>query len=356
MARNVNGRISAMNSFGRSLLAAIAIVGTGAAAHAQGTVKIGIVRSMANGPLLMAQEKGYFKEAGVNVQTELLQSSATGIASLAQGQLNIIAGGVSAGFFNAIEKNLPVIITVDRVTTPIGHNLMIRPDLKDTIKSIKDLKGKVIASNAPGSISTYEIGKILATAGLSFSDVEIKNIPFGQYAVALANKAVDGALTIPPFTYNFTDKNIALPFADADVLVEPRPLTIAVNLVNTDWAKANEQLARNYYLALMRGVRDYCQAYHGGSVRKELIDVLIKSKTEERPELLHKYRWPARNLNGRLNAASLLDVQDWFVKNKFTTAKFPVERLIDHSYVDYANQKLGPFVLENKDSKLPGCR
>jgi NitT/TauT family transport system substrate-binding protein len=345
-----------MNSIRRSLLAILTVIGTASAAHAQQTVKVGVVRSVSNGALLLAVEKGYFKEVGITVDVEMLQSSATAMASLAQNQLNIIAGGVSAGYFNAIEKNLPIIITTDRVTTPIGHNLMIRPDLKDQIKSVKDLKGKVIASNAPGSISTYEIGKILEKAGLAFTDVEIKNIPFPQYAVALANKAVDAALTIPPFTYSFTDKNIALPFANVDELVEPRPLTIAVNLVNTDWAKANPQLARNYYLALIRGVRDYCQAYHGGSTRNAVIDVLVKTKQEERPELLHKFPWPARNLNGRLNAASMLDIQDWYVKNKFTTAKFPVERLIDHSFIDYANEKLGPFVLENKDSKLPGCR
>ncbi|MGA7486743.1 MAG: ABC transporter substrate-binding protein [Xanthobacteraceae bacterium] len=346
-----------MKRFERILLAAIAMAAVAASAEAQETVvRVGVVRSMANGAILLAMEKGYFKEIGVKVQLEDLQSSATAMASLAQGQLDIIAGGVSAGYFNAIEKNLPIIITVDRVTTPIRHNLMIRPDLKDEIKAIKDLKGKVIASNAPGSISTYEIGKILAKGGLAFTDVEVKNLPFPQYAVALTNKAVDAALTIPPFTYNLTDKNIALPFAEADELVEPRPLTIAVNLTNTDWAKANQQLVRDYYVALMRGVRDYCQAYHGGSVRKELIDLLVKTGTEQRPELLHKYPWPARNLDGKLNVASLLDIQDWYVQNNFTRAKFPAEQLVDNSYVDYANQKLGPFVLENKDSKLAGCR
>jgi NitT/TauT family transport system substrate-binding protein len=333
------------------------MAGAAAGAKAQETVvKVGVVRSMANGAILLAMEKGYFREIGVKLELEDLQSSATAMASLAQGQLNIIAGGVSAGYFNALEKNLPIIITVDRVTTPIRHNLMIRADLKDQIKEIKNLKGKVIASNAPGSISTYEIGKILAKGGLAFTDVEIKNLPFPQYAVALTNKAVDAALTIPPFTYSLADKNIALPFAEADEIVEPRPLTIAVNLTNTDWAKANQQLVRNYYVALMRGVRDYCQAYHGGALRKELIDLLVKTGTEQRPELLHKYPWPARNLNGKLNVASLLDIQDWYVQNNFTRAKFPAERLADNSYVDHANQKLGPFVLENKDSKLAGCR
>jgi NitT/TauT family transport system substrate-binding protein len=346
-----------MTRIASTMLVATGMAAIPAVAAAQETViKVGTVRSIANGAILMAMEKGYFRESGIKLQLEDLQSSATAMASLAQGQLHIIAGGVSAGYFNAQEKNLPIIITVDRVTTPIRHNLMVRADLKDQIRDVKALKGKVIASNAPGSISTYEIGKILAKAGLAFTDVEIKNIPFPQYAVALTNKAVDAALAIPPFTYNLVENNIAVPFAEADEIVEPSPMTIAVNLTNTDWAKSNQQLVRNYYVALMRGVRDYCQAYHGGSIRKELIDLLVKTGTEQRPQLLHKYPWPARNLNGRLNLASLLDVQDWYAQNNFTRMKFTAERLLDGSYVDYANEKLGPFELENKTSSLAGCR
>jgi len=34
----------------------------------------------------------------------------------------------------------------------------------------------------------------------------------------------------------------------------------------------------------------------------------------------------------------------------------PPERLVDTSYIREAVAKLGPFVLENNDSKLPGCR
>ena len=341
----------------RFFLASLALAaGTWSVHAAETTIKVGVVRSLANGAILMAQEKGYFKEVGIKVELELVQSSSTGMAGLAQGALNIIAGGVSAGYFNALEKNLPIIIAVDRVTTPIRHNLMIRTDLKDRIKSLKDMKGKVVASNAPGSITTYEVGKMLETVGLTIHDVEIKNMPFGQFAVALKNKAVDAVLAIPPFTYNLAENNFAIPFAEPDELVKPSPMTIAVNLVNTDWSKPNQPLVRNYFLALTRGIRDYCNAYHGGSIRKQLIDLLVKSGTEKREALLHKYPWPARNLSGKLNVASLLDIQDWYVKNKFTKAKFPVERLVDNSYAEYAEQKLGPFVLENKDSKLPGCR
>jgi NitT/TauT family transport system substrate-binding protein len=339
------------------LLASAAIATTaGGAAHALETIKMGVVRSTSNGALLMAQQKGYFKEAGVELELEYLQSSATGMAGLAQGALNVIAGGVSAGYFNALDKNLPLIITIDRVTTPIRHNLMLRTDLKDTVKGLKDLKGKVIASNAPGSISTYEIGKMMESVGMSINDVEIKNIPFGQYAVALKNGAVDAALTIPPFRYSIEANKLAAPFAEADQIVKPEPLTIAVHLVNTEWAKSRREMLNKFYVAVAKGVRDYCNAYHHGPNRQEMVDLLVSSKTETRPELLHKYPWPARNVTGRLNAESLLDIQDWYLKHKFTTGKFPLERLVDYSYSDYAQKQLGPFVVENKDSKLAGCR
>jgi NitT/TauT family transport system substrate-binding protein len=345
-----------MSIIARSLLLGMSLAGVAGPTYAQETIKMGVVRSLANGALLLAEHNGYFKEAGVKVELEYLQSSATGMASLAQGQLNIIAGGVSAGYFNALAKNLPVIIAIDRVTRPVRHNLMIRADLKDQIKSLRDLKGKVVASNAPGSISTYEIGKMMETVGMSIADVEIKNIPFGQYAVALKNKAVDAALAIPPFRYSLQDNNLAVPFAEADEIVQPQPLTIAVQLVNTEWAKPRQDLLRKFYVAISRGIRDYCNAYHNGPNRKALIDLLISSKTETRPELLNKYAWPARNLTGKLHAASLLDIQDWYLKNKFITAKQPLEKLVDYSYADYAQQKLGPFTLQNKDSKLVGCR
>ena len=345
-----------MHTLGRILLVGFGIAAAGSTAYAEDTIKMGIVRSLANGALLLAEHNGYFKQAGVKLELEYLQSSATGMASLAQGQLDIIAGGVSAGYFNALEKKLPITITVDRVTKPVRHNLMLRSDLKDTVKSLKDLKGKVIASNAPGSISTYETGKLLETVGLSIADVEIKNIPFPQYAVALKNKAVDAVLAIPPFRYSLEANDLAIPFAESDDLVQPQPLTIAVHLVNTDWAKPRQELLRRFYVAVTRGIRDYCNAYHNGSNRKALIDLLISSKTETRQDLLHKYAWPARNLTGKLNSASLLDIQDWFLKNKFITSKHPLETLVDYSYTDYAQKQLGPFVLENKDSKLPGCR
>src|SRR5260370_39141480 len=103
-------------------------------------------------------------------------------------------------------------------------------------------------------------------------------------------------------------------------------------------------------------MRDYWKAYRGGAIRQQMNDLSIRTGTETRSELLHKYPWPARSRNGRINIASLLDMQAWFRKSKMSNVELPAERLVDTSYVEYALQKLPAWELENKESKLSGCR
>jgi NitT/TauT family transport system substrate-binding protein len=334
----------------------LALTPFAATALAEDVVHIGMARSVSNGAELIAIEKGYFRDAGIKVEMDDIDTSANSIALLATNRLQIVAGGISAGYFNAIEKDLPVIVIGDRVSTPIGHNLMLRPDLKDKITSLAQLKGRVIASNGAGSVSTYEVGKMLETAGVAVADVDVKIFPFTQMPVAFANKAIDAGIVIPPFVWQFADQGLAVNFAEPDSLVKPSPMTIAVIMVNADWAKKNTPVLRNYYTAYLRGVRDYCDAYHGAPVKEEIIAALIRHGSERRPELLRRYPWPARSPDGRINVASMLDMQDWYVKNSFAHARFPAERLVDTSYADYAVQKLGPYVPANKESKLEGCR
>jgi NitT/TauT family transport system substrate-binding protein len=249
----------------RTAVVTLALFAAASTAQAQETtIRIGLVKSISNVANLWAAEKGYFREVGIKLQIEPLDTSANVLALLAQNQLQLIEGGISAGYFNGIDKNLPITMVMDRVSSPLGHNLMLRPDLKGQITRLSQLKGKVIATNGTGAVSTYEVGKMLETDGLTISDVELKVMPFTQMAIAMRNKAIDAAIVIPPFTSQFLDQGHAVAFKDPDNLVKPHPMTIAVSMINTDWAKANDRVARNYYAAYLRAVRDYCNAYHGG--------------------------------------------------------------------------------------------
>ena len=341
----------------RTIFAALAVAVSVLPAMAQETVvKVGTARAISVGATLYAIEKGYFKEAGVKLDMDYINSSADVMALIAQGQYHIVEGGVSAGFFNAVDKNLPLKLIADRTSSPFYHNIMLRPELKDTIKTIKDLKGRSIASNGPGSITTYEVGKVLETAGLSLKDVEIKIIPFTQMGIALKNGAVDAALLIPPFSYQAREQGLGVMFIDPDDYQKPQPVSLAVNIINTEWAAKNQEAVKKYYIAYLKGVRAYCQAVHGGSTRKEMIDLLVRDKIEPRRETLEELPWQSRDVNGKINIASVLDVQDFYLNGKFINARQPIEKLVDLSYVDAAAKQLGPFVVENKASTVKGCR
>ena len=154
----------------RSLITATALVLIATGAHAQeATLRVGVARAISTGATLIAIERGYFKEFGIKIELEDINSSADVMAMIAQNQYQIVEGGISAGYFNAVEKNLPITLVANRTSSPLGHNIMLRPDLKDQITDIRGLKGKVIGTNGPGSVSTYEIGKVLEAGGLTLA-------------------------------------------------------------------------------------------------------------------------------------------------------------------------------------------
>src|SRR5260370_22273473 len=118
----------------RPLLGCPAVMGGATVAHAQEvTVKIGTVRSISTAAILWGVEKGYFKDYNIKVVTETLDTAANSIALLAQNQLHLVEGRISAGHFHELEKNLPGTMALDRVSSPLGDNLMLRPDLTHAI-------------------------------------------------------------------------------------------------------------------------------------------------------------------------------------------------------------------------------
>ena len=288
----------------------------------------------------MALKHGYFKEAGIKLEWDDIDSTANVIALLAQGKYQIVAGGISAGIFNALEKDLPIIILSDRVSTPIGHNLMLRPDLKDTVKSLKDLKGKVVASNGQGSVSTYETGKMLEGVGLKLSDVDLKIFPFTQMGLAFKNKAIDAGLLIPPFTWQSGGAGAR------DPVRRRRPVGEAA--ADDDRGHHGQHRLGQEQQGPGAALHDGVAARRAGvlpslSRRGRTARRSSTSWSTPRPRRAascsRNIPWPARSPNGKINTASMLDINKWYVENKMSTKEFPAARLVDPSFIDYAVQE-----------------
>jgi NitT/TauT family transport system substrate-binding protein len=326
-------------------------------ASALDQVTLGITPTAQSAAAFYALDHGYFRDAGIDLKTETIVRNSDTVMLVTTARLDVAEAGIAAGVFNALATDAPIIMAMERGGSPIYHELLIRPNLVDTIKTVADLKGRPVALVGPGTILDYEMSKVLASAGLTLKDIDSKYLDFDKMGVALENGAVDAALEVPPFPTIVIGQGMGKHFLDTDDYVRPTPYETNAYLANTDWIKEKPDVAQRFFVALVRGARQYCQAYHGDmALRNEMLDLLVKYKVTTNRDLLARAPWQARDPNGRFNMASILDIQDWFLKNGVIGKAFPADRLVDPRFAEAAAKELGPFEVTNKDSKLPGCR
>jgi len=338
------------------LLFALLLLATSLAPAAAQKITIAVVPSVPGGTTYVALDKGYFRDAGLDVDIERIDSLGKAIAFLATNQVQVAQGGINAGFYNAVAQGLPVALALESGSSPTYHQIIVRTELKDQIRTPADLKGHTVGLSSAGSTSMYEVASVLASAKLGLKDVEVKNLAFSQMAAAMANGALDAAMEVAPFTERMIEQKIGVPWIDPDDYIKPLPMSSVGYIANLDWARQNPERARKLFVALAQAGRDYCQAYHHGPNRAEIVDIFLKYRIGTDGDLLERMQWQARTPNGEFNVASIVDMQAFFQREHVIEKTAPAERLVDPSFSAAVAKELGPFELINKASTLKGCR
>jgi len=172
----------------------------GASAEDIGAANFG---AAANGmPWAVALEKGFFKEAGVDI-TGVISSLGGGpdLRVLLGGNLPYAEAGLSA-VAAANQAGADLVIVSDNVHTVSDILWVTRKD--SPIESIKDLKGKKIAFSNPGSTTQALDYLLVDHAGFKREDVQfIAAGSLGAALTALENGGVDVApMAEPAWTLN----------------------------------------------------------------------------------------------------------------------------------------------------------
>lgn len=140
----------------------------------------------------VALQKGFFKEAGIDVQEVFFQSATESITSFLGGKVDI-AWLTSGDTLQAIEKD-PTIRMIYVVDYSNGSDGIIGRG----IKSPADLKGKTIARENI-LFENVLLRAYLAKGGLTEEDVILKDLTAGDGAAAFASGKVDAAVTYEPW-------------------------------------------------------------------------------------------------------------------------------------------------------------
>ena len=177
----------------RTIFAALACAGVTLPAMAQDvkTWKHGIIEPKGDGGIsLMIGEHDFGAKHGLKIEIVKIKNGATAHKALLAGELDSIESSPGAAILAGAHGADIKIVGCDWPGVP--HGLMVR----DTIKTVADLKGKTVAVAAPGSLPNLLIGAILERDKLPASDVRFANLggDLDRYKAVVAGVADAGVV------------------------------------------------------------------------------------------------------------------------------------------------------------------
>jgi NitT/TauT family transport system substrate-binding protein len=180
----------------KKTLIALAALACAVAAQAQETkVTIAISGWTGFAPLTLAKEAGLFKKQGLDVTIKKIPQKDRHLA-IASGDVQCAATTVETWIaWNAAGVATTQIFQLDK---SYGADGMV---VKPGIASIKDLKGKTIAADAPGTAGYFTMAWFLKKNGLTPKDVKVVNMgpqPAAN-AIIAGSDGIDAALTYEPY-------------------------------------------------------------------------------------------------------------------------------------------------------------
>lgn len=123
----------------------------------------------------MGQQKGFFKEAGLDLDIQWTDGGADTLQAVITGSFDAgLANGV-LGVIGAWSKNAPVVLLSGQMLGAPDIYWYVKAD--SPVKSLKDLDGKTMGFSRPGS-STHAVGlALLKTSGANIKLVAAGGIP-----------------------------------------------------------------------------------------------------------------------------------------------------------------------------------
>jgi NitT/TauT family transport system substrate-binding protein len=179
-------------------LAAVVLSLATAVASAQEKVTVAALRFVSSAPIFIAQEKGYFREQGLEVEIKFFDAAQPIAVAVATGDADFGITGLTGGFYNLAGKGAIRIIAAQSREEP-GFDFVAYLATKKAYDSGFNnpggFPGKNVAITQTGSTFHYMLGMLSEKRGFKLSDVMLRPLQsIANVTAALKGEQVDGAL------------------------------------------------------------------------------------------------------------------------------------------------------------------
>ncbi len=314
------------------------------AAYATEKITVGALRFTSHSASFVAYERGYFNDAGLEVEFKFFKAAQPMAVAIASDDVDFGVTAVTGGLINLAGKGAIKVIggALHEEAGIDGQMILTTKKAMDAgLKSPADLKGRTFGITQTGSSFHYMAHKIAQKEGFSGSDIQFKPLQkVGAIIGALKSEQID-AWSIVPHIAKGLAKNPKIEIIGkvSDYIPDYQVTTV---FTSTDIAKNKPELVRAFISAFSKGADDFNAA---------LVDKTAGDQAaEDMVHLVHKYVYSSKpfakaapsirngamriNEGAKLNTTNIKDQLDWFKAEGMVKDTITMDMLVDSQYVE----------------------
>jgi NitT/TauT family transport system substrate-binding protein len=282
------------------------------------------------GPIRLAQGKGYFSQAGLDVSFAVGRGGVDVAKEVGAG--NVPIGGIVADAPIIVRQNgVPV-----KIVALFGGKgfmqLVVRAD--SGIEKPADLKGKTITVMSYQDTTFYALLGLLASVGLSKDDVDIQSAgPVGVWQSVATGKSV-GMAGVPDWIPPVEAAGVAVKILPTDQFFPHMAQAIAAS---DQIIKDKPDMVRAVVKAALRGMKDIMDNPDGAAL--DFVKFVPEwtgkeGQVKEAFAYYDKLIYPGQKVLGAVDPERMAKLQDFYLAKGIIEKKSPVDDLFTNQFVE----------------------
>lgn len=314
-----------------SLAPATAFVGAARAlASEKAAVRVSLNPLVTMSAFYMGYEAGYFRDAGLDLELSRDLPGVQAVPLLAGGKLDVGFIAMTPGLANAITRGARLRVVAGRETAAPAcnsHRIYVRrASFPDGIHDMRQLRHRSIAITSATPFGLFCLDKLLAPAGMTRADIEVRPMGINDRIAAIVSGGVDAMLAItsdPDYTLRSLKLVPGPGLADILPDFQYSHIEFGTRLLDGD-----VHIGASFLRAYLRGAADFLAGR-----TPAFMDQFAKTNDLDPAQVRSACRDSFEH-DGRIHLDDMQIYLDWMKNNGYISGPIGARNLVDTRFLD----------------------
>jgi NitT/TauT family transport system substrate-binding protein len=307
-----------MIGFARVLFAALLALAAAGSARADEALKakVGVLRLSSSAPVFIAQDKGYFRDAGLAIELKFFDAAQPIAVATTSGDVDFGVTAFTAGLYNLAGKGTLKVIggmSREKAGYPLIGYFASNNAYAGGLRTPKDLAGKRIAVTQIGSSFHYSLGLLADKYGFKLAGMKV--LPMQSLLMD------DGGAKLLGWVGDETPWQLGAVFAS--------PKTLANKPLVTKLLAALVRADREYHDVILAAVIDGKAPVN--DTTKPLLEIIAKYTNLPLEQVVGNCAYI--DPDGKLDVKNVANQIEWLQGQGFVDKGFTVDAILAKDYV-----------------------